>query len=183
MRGLLLDLTGNPGGYLEVAVQVGGFFLGRQPIAYVQERGVEEPIEQASHVDAIIPEDLLVVCLVNPASASASEIVAGALQDMGRATIVGQHTFGKSKVQSISKLSDGSAILITTALWLTPHKRDIGEPVEEEGPPGVQPDVAFEEYDIESHLNASVWHEQQIVKAIDVLEQKIPQAAAIAPGG
>jgi carboxyl-terminal processing protease len=122
----------------------------------------------------VVPAKIPMVCLVNEGSASASEILAGALQDRKRAKIVGQHTFGKSKVQTIVQLGDTSAMLITTALWLTPDRHDIGEV--RDGKVGVLPDVELPAWTPETKLTGGEWHDQQVEKAIDVLKREIAQA-------
>jgi carboxyl-terminal processing protease len=161
MRGLILDLSSDPGGLLDVAVDVSSFFISDGPIVWTQERG-----EQARALNAIpgkaIPRDVKVVVLMDGGSASASEIVAGALQDTKRALIVGQHSFGKSKVQTICTLQDDSALFLSTAVYLTPKKRDIGLK-DDNGKRGVKPDVLFPEPDpTAANFKAKDWHEAQV---------------------
>lgn len=115
--GLVLDLRGNPGGLLEEAVDVTGIFIEEGPVVSVQERVGERKTLDATG-DAY--EDLPLVVLVDGGSASASEIVAGAVQDRDRGTIVGERTFGKGTVQTIRTLSDGSGVKFTTARYFTP---------------------------------------------------------------
>jgi carboxyl-terminal processing protease len=131
-RSLVLDLRGNPGGLLSEAVRVASLFL-RPGSSVVSLAGAHQPLRilyshggQASS----IPLDVL----VDGRSASASEVVAGALKDHGRATIVGQRTFGKSLVQQIVQLQSGAALKLTVARYLTPAGLDISHG-------GVQPDV------------------------------------------
>jgi len=161
MKGLILDLSSDPGGILDVAVEVGSFFISDGPIVWTRERGAEAQALYAIPGKAI-PKDVKMVALVDAGSASASEIVAGALQDTKRAVVVGTHSFGKSKVQTICELQDQSALFLSTAVYLTPKMRDIGEK-DANGKRGVKPDVAFPEPDPNStDFNAKKWHEQQV---------------------
>ena len=124
MRGLLLDLRDNPGGLVSSAVLVVDQFLSRGVIVSTRGRGDRLLSTQKAHESgtrAAMP----IVVLVNGYSASASEIVAGALQDHGRAVVVGEKTFGKGSVQSVVELPDGSAMKLTTALYFTPSGRSI----------------------------------------------------------
>ncbi|NKF20702.1 S41 family peptidase [Solimonas marina] len=133
IKGMVLDLRNNPGGVLDAAVQVGDDFITHGPIVTIKGR---EP-EARREFDAK-PGDILkgapMVVLINGGSASASEIVAGALQDSHRALIVGTRSFGKGSVQTILPLSNGGAIKITTARYYTPSGRSIQAE-------GIQPDV------------------------------------------
>lgn len=124
MEGLILDLRNNPGGLLDQAVKVCELFVPRgQLIVSTEGRGGQsKPLEYVAKGRDLYPS-LPMVVLVNVGSASASEIVAGCLQDVGRAFIMGEQTFGKGSVQSIIPLQDGSALRLTTAKYYTPsHK-------------------------------------------------------------
>ena len=175
-KGLIIDLSGNGGGLLDTAVEIESIFLDGGTAAWIMEKGAETPQPLDASPGVMVPESIPMVCLVNEASASASEILAGALQDRDRATIVGQHSFGKSKVQTIVQLGDDSAMLVTTALWLTPGKHDIGE--ERDGKRGVLPDVEFEEWDPDTKLTGGEWHDQQVDKAAEVLRKKMTEVGA-----
>lgn len=131
-QGVILDLRFNGGGYLEGAVEISSLFLSKGKVVSVQRR---DAIPQPFYVSGrpIAPTIPLVV-IINHASASASEIVAGALQDQGRATIVGMKSFGKGTVQEVIDLPGGSSLRVTTSRWLTPNGRDLGKE-------GVEPDV------------------------------------------
>ena len=179
-KGLVLDLSSNGGGLLDTAVEIESLFFDGGPAAYILEKGASEPEVLDAAPGLLVPEDVPMVCLVNGSSASASEILAGALQDRKRARIVGQPSFGKSKVQTIVQLGDDSAMLITTALWLTPGKHDIGE--ERNGKVGVIPDVEFPDWTPETKLTGGEWHDQQVDKAIDVLKQEMAKAGGGARG-
>ncbi len=116
-QGLVLDLRRNPGGLLNQAVSVASLFLAEdEPVVTVRESGGEERPMRSSGGDT----DLPLVVLVDRGSASASEILAGALQDAGRADVLGEQTFGKGTVQSVRTLSDGSGLKFTTAEYLLP---------------------------------------------------------------
>ena len=130
-QGIVLDLRNNPGGLLNAAVEVAGHFVGRAVVVREAfQDGEHELVGTGKAELAGIPT----VVLVNGGSASASEIVAGALQDHGIARVVGQKTFGKGTVQDYQELRDGSAVKITIAHWLTPKGRTINKE-------GITPDV------------------------------------------
>ncbi|MDQ7031174.1 MAG: S41 family peptidase [Desulfonauticus sp.] len=119
LKGIILDLRNNPGGLLSQAVEVSDIFLSRGLIVYTKGRDASSRSEYKAHNQ---PTDIHcpMVVLVNAGSASASEIVAGALKDQKRAILIGEKTFGKGSVQTIIPLSDGSAIKLTIALYYTP---------------------------------------------------------------
>lgn len=138
LAGLVLDLRNNPGGVLNAAVQVSDAFLREGKIVYTDGRR-----ERLQSKWTATPDDLLddapMVVLVNSGSASASEIVAGALQDHGRAIIMGSTTFGKGSVQTIMPLKEGGAVKMTTARYFTPAGRSIQAE-------GIVPDVELGAY-------------------------------------
>ncbi len=123
LRGLVLDLRLNPGGFLDEAVEVADVFLADGVIVSTRGRAVQDAVETAHAPGSRI--DLPLVVLQNHGSASAAEIVAGALQDQGRATIVGTTSFGKGSVQTTYEFSDGSALKLTIARYYTPSGRSI----------------------------------------------------------
>ena len=135
LRGLLLDLRNNPGGVLESAVAVADVFLEKGVIVTAQGRAADAAFSRSAE-----PGDLLngapVVVLVNGGAASAAEIVAGALKDHKRATLVGATTYGKGSVQSVMPLARGGALKLTTARYLTPSGININGH-------GIAPDVAL----------------------------------------
>ena len=136
LRGLVLDLRDNPGGLLEAAIGVSDVFLEEGVIVTANGRAADARFE----MDAQPGDDLNgapVIVLVNSGSASASEIVAGALKDHRRATIVGQQTYGKGSVQTVMPLSDGHAIKLTTSRYYTPSGISIHKV-------GITPDVVIE---------------------------------------
>jgi carboxyl-terminal processing protease len=138
IQGLVLDLRNNPGGLLEQAVKVADRFLSSGVIVSTESRGKQPEVERAHEKDT--EPDYPIVLLVNRGSASASEIVAGALQDHGRAVVAGVRTFGKGSVQTIVELDDGSALKLTVARYFTPNHRSIQER-------GIAPDVLVEAAD------------------------------------
>ncbi|PWU10026.1 MAG: carboxyl-terminal protease [Verrucomicrobia bacterium] len=135
MQGLILDLRGNPGGLLEQAVEVCGEFLPKGELVVTTEgrNHAQNSIHRANgHGDIL--HNTPVVVLVNFGSASASEIVAGCLQDLKRAVVLGEKSFGKGSVQSILELPDHSALRLTTAKYYTPSHKVIHEE-------GITPDI------------------------------------------
>lgn len=123
MEGLILDLRNNPGGLLEQAVNVCDIFVPRGQLVVSTEGRNAQSKHEWNARGRNLYSDISIVVLVNGGSASASEIVAGCLQDLGRAFVMGEKTFGKGSVQSIVPLQDGNALRLTTALYYTPsHK-------------------------------------------------------------
>jgi carboxyl-terminal processing protease len=132
---LILDLRGNPGGYVTAARAVASEFIGSGVLFFEEDARGERVPTEASPGGAATDPSVRVVCLIDGGSASASEIVAGALQDLGRATLVGQTSFGKGTVQQWQELTgEGGAFRLTVARWLTPDGRSIHDV-------GVEPDV------------------------------------------
>lgn len=135
MRSLVLDLRNNPGGLLNVAADVADEFFDKgQLLVYTESRHPDQNLKFKARTKATLGKDVPIVVLVNAGSASASEIVAGALKDTHRAVIMGEKTFGKGSVQSIIPLSDGSALRLTTAKYLTPAGNSINGV-------GIKPDI------------------------------------------
>ena len=142
LQGLVLDLRNNPGGVLNGAVAVSDAFLKKGMIVYTEGRIADSRLRFNATPDDVIDGAPLVV-LVNQGSASASEIVAGALQDHKRAIIVGVKTFGKGSVQTILPLSSDSALKLTTARYYTPS----GKSIQAEG---ITPDIELESIEVAS---------------------------------
>jgi len=137
LDGLVLDLRNNPGGVLDAAVDVSDLFLDSGIIVTAEGRTEDSRFERSAHRgDVLDGADMIV--LVNEGSASASEIVAGALQDHGRAAVLGTATFGKGLVQTVMPLSRGRAIKLTTSRYFTPSGDSIHET-------GITPDVFVED--------------------------------------
>jgi carboxyl-terminal processing protease len=135
-KGLILDLRGNPGGWLHESILVAGLYLPKDELVLVERLrdGSERTFETSERP---VAPDIPMVVLVDGGSASASEIVAGALQDNKRAVLIGEKTFGKGSVQLPHELSNGAELRVTIARWFTPNDRAIhGE--------GLEPDIAVE---------------------------------------
>jgi len=125
LKGLILDLRNDPGGLLEQSVKVSGLFLGRELVVETRGRLEEQNVSYVAETAMVLPADCPLVVLINEGSASASEIVAGALQDHQRALLVGAQSFGKGSVQTILPMKDGSGLRLTTARFYTPSGRSI----------------------------------------------------------
>jgi len=141
LTGAVLDLRNNPGGLLNQAIEVSDLFLNKGNIVSTKSRAGKNLSFDAHHGDAL--NGLPLIVLINNGSASASEIVAGALQDHHRAVLVGVKSFGKGSVQSVVPLGDGTAIKVTTALYYTPSGRSIQAT-------GIDPDIEVEQLVIKS---------------------------------
>lgn len=133
---LIIDLRGNGGGYLESAIDIASFFLPADKLIVVEKsgKGLPEKGTYSKGFNYFAGKNLKVVVLINEGSASASEIVAGALKDHGVAKIIGEKSFGKGSVQQLIKLSDGSDLKFTVAKWYTPSGVNISES-------GIVPDI------------------------------------------
>jgi len=142
LKGLVLDLRNNPGGVLNAAAEVSDLFINKGKLVYTEGR-----IDNSHYEYNAKPGDILdgapVVVLINGGSASASEIVAGALQDHRRAIVMGSKSFGKGSVQTIQELRSGGAVKITTARYFTPNGRSI------QGA-GITPDIVLDKYKVTS---------------------------------
>lgn len=137
LKGLVLDLRYDPGGLLDQAIAVSDLFLSEGKIVYTDGRKPEDRTEYIAHKEGTF-EGFPIVVLINGGTASAAEIVSGALQDNRRAVIVGVRSFGKASVQTIRPLSDGSALKLTIARYYTPLGRSIQAK-------GIEPDVVVEQ--------------------------------------
>ena len=124
LKGLVIDLRNNPGGLLDQAVRISDIFLDEGLIVYTKARQDENNLSYKAHANNP-PYKFPIVIMVNEGSASASEIVAGALQDHKRALILGAQTFGKGSVQTIHPMSNGAGLRLTTARYYTPNGRSI----------------------------------------------------------
>ena len=150
LKGLVIDLRNNPGGILQASVDVAGLFMDGGTVVYTE--GRLDNAEVNYKADAGDASDATpIVVLINSGSASASEIVAGALQDHGRAVLMGTKSFGKGSVQTILPLSDSRAVKLTTALYFTPDGRSIQAQ-------GITPDILVKRakvtaYDTSDHLS------------------------------
>ncbi len=132
---LIIDLRSNPGGYLETAVNLLGEWINGE-VAVIEKFADDKQLDYpAKGLNRLSSYNTVV--LINGGSASASEIMAGALKDYGKATIIGETSYGKGSVQMLRSLSDGSALKVTVAKWLTPKGQDISKE-------GIEPDVEVE---------------------------------------
>lgn len=169
--GFVLDLRNNPGGMLDQAIVIARMWLDQGDIVRTVDR--EGHAEQASANGTAIT-DLPLVVLVNGSSASASEIVSGALQDNQRATIVGSQTYGKALVQSVNPLSDGSGLNVTIAHYYTPSGEDINHR-------GITPDVVVdlsEDAQKDLAMNPDRWGTDQDVQYMQAVNQLMNQPIA-----
>jgi len=158
-KGIILDLRNNPGGYLETAIDVASEWIDEGVI--VTEQFSPGKKNEYQHRGRARLKDFPTVVLVNQGSASASEIVSGALKDDGKAIIVGMKTFGKGSVQTLQELKDGSSVKITVAKWLTPK----GYNINEQGiAPDVEVDLTLEDF------NKNI--DPQMDKAAEILNKK-----------
>ncbi|MEZ4519027.1 MAG: S41 family peptidase [Chloroflexota bacterium] len=154
-QGLVFDLRDNPGGYLDQSVAVADAFLPDGVALF--ERNIRGLDETFATDDGDLAESIPMVVLVNAASASASEIVAGALQDRDRAEVVGETSFGKGSVQQIYTLSDGSDLRVTIARWYTPDNHSIDKE-------GITPDI-----EVESPEAFGGMEDGQLLRAVEFL--------------
>jgi len=168
LSGLVLDLRNNPGGVLDAAVDVSDLFLDAGIIVTAEGRTPESRFVRSAHRGDVL-DGAAIVVLVNKGSASASEIVAGALQDNNRATIVGTPTFGKGLVQTVMPLSQGRAIKLTTSRYYTPSGDSIHEI-------GIMPDVfvddtaGFPDLSLSSSVDRE--HDAQLLEAVERLQRR-----------
>ena len=164
-EGLIIDLRGNGGGLLDNAIQIGSMFIRQGSIVQTVDRDGQKDVKYSS---GQILWWKPVVVLINEASASASEILAGALRDNKVAALVGAKSFGKASVQSVRVLQDDSAVLLTIAKYLTPNGEDISKK-------GIHPEYVVEiptkEAELEEYEKAG--KDTQLDKAVEVIGQKI----------
>ncbi|MGB5641533.1 MAG: S41 family peptidase, partial [Gammaproteobacteria bacterium] len=180
LKGLVLDLRNNPGGVLNAAAEVTDLFIDKGKLVYTEGR-----IDNSHYEYNAKPGDVLdgapVVVLINGGSASASEIVAGALQDHKRAVVMGSKSFGKGSVQTIQELRSGGAVKITTARYFTPKGRSI------QGA-GITPDIILDKYtvtsadddaatrikeaDLSNHISNPTMSEEEIKKSKEKAKSK-----------
>jgi carboxyl-terminal processing protease len=167
LRGVVLDLRNNPGGLLEQAVSISDAFLKQGEIVSTRERDPNKTKRYTAHPgDELVDDDVPLVVLVNNGSASASEIVSGALQDHKRAIILGTKTFGKGSVQTVIPLSEHGAIRLTTARYYTPSGRSIQAK-------GIVPDIIVQPAKIELIKgNDKMRSEADLRKRLETLEEK-----------
>ena len=163
LLGLILDLRNNPGGLVPAAVQVADALLDHGTIVYTEGRLASANVTFNSTPGDLIPH-IPVVVLINGGSASASEIVAGALQDHRRAVIVGTQSFGKGSVQTLLPLGDGRAVKLTTARYFTPKGRSIQAQ-------GIEPDVIIPRVDVQIPLQQKRLRESDLEGHLEVHQE------------
>lgn len=167
LKGLVIDLRNNPGGLLDQAVSIADLFIDRGPIVSIKDRSGKSEVKKATAKGTLhIP----ITVLVNEGSASASEILAGALQDTGRGFLIGEKTFGKGSVQTVIELPDGSGLKLTVAHYYTPKGRFIDGK-------GIIPNVIVDESlwrkSGEKEKGPQAFYEFQRAQAIRYLKQMI----------
>ncbi|MDZ7799132.1 MAG: S41 family peptidase [Patescibacteria group bacterium] len=162
VQGIILDLRNNSGGYLETSIKVASLFIEEGVI--VKEKFSEENITEYQAKGEAKLQGYPMTVIINEGSASASEIVAGALKDYNQATLVGETSFGKGSVQEYEQFSDGSSLKLTTAKWLTPKGHNINEK-------GITPDVEVEltQEDFDNDKDP------QFDKALELIKEEINQ--------
>ena len=168
LKGVILDLRNNPGGILNAAVGVSDMFLNKGMIVYTEGRIKNSKLKFNAKPNAKLPDVPLIV-LVNGGSASASEIVAGALQDHGRGIIMGEKTFGKGSVQTVLPMNNNAALKLTTARYYTPNGRSIQAS-------GIIPDIIIDKVKIsriEETFSASV-KEADLIGHLDNGQEEAP---------
>lgn len=161
MRGLVLDLRGNPGGSLSAVVSIGDYMLPQGLIVYTEDKyGKREEYKSTGKHEIDVP----MVVLVNGGSASASEILAGAIKDYEKGVLMGTTTYGKGIVQRVMSLGDGSAVKLTVSHYYTPNGNDIHKV-------GIEPDIEVE-FDVDAYLE-DVEADNQLDEAISYLEGEL----------
>ncbi len=163
---LIIDLRGNPGGYLESAVEIASWFLPLgEPIVYEDHANDDDNKTYRSRGYNVFTKELKLVILVDGGSASASEILAGALSEYGRAKLVGEKTFGKGSVQELIPLPGDGALKLTVARWLTPKGHDISSE-------GLMPELVVKSSeDAEDEERGEGREDAQLRAAIDLLSR------------
>lgn len=173
VKGYILDLRSNPGGLLYSSVEIARMFIDEGKIVTTVDRVGEV---EAHNANSTALTDKPVVVLVDGGSASASEILSGALQDHDRGKVVGTQTFGKGLVQSVRGLGDGSGLSVTIAKYLTPDGRDINKY-------GITPDTTYEMNEVEKEVlikdrqKIGTIDDAQFKKALDILSQEVVKTA------
>ncbi|MEX0909716.1 MAG: S41 family peptidase [Candidatus Paceibacterota bacterium] len=157
---LIIDVRGNPGGYLDASVEIASYFLpsGKVIVREVGSGGEELDVFRSRGYDILTGNDIEVIVLINQGSASASEILAGALRENGVATLVGEATFGKGSVQEVVQITPETTLKVTIAEWLTPNGISISEG-------GLEPDILVEYEPNEEDPE----YDNQLLRAVEIL--------------
>jgi len=160
-KGIVLDLRNNPGGFLNIAIEMASKFVSRGSVV-VQEKHQNGTVQKFESLGGNVFSETPVVILINEGSASASEILAGALSDINGSKLIGQKSFGKGSVQELKEFSDGSSLKITIAEWLTPLGKSINKT-------GLEADIEVEvtEYEIKNKIDS------QLNKALNEMSTQI----------
>ena len=159
VKGIILDLRNDPGGFLDVAVDIAGNFIDNKLV--VSEKFSDGSTQEHKTSGVARLAGLPIVTLINEGSASASEILAGALKDYGLSKIIGKKSYGKGSVQTLFDLKDGSTIKLTIAHWLTPN----GNTIEKMGiTPDVEVDLTQDDFEANK--------DPQLAKALEILNSK-----------
>lgn len=165
LKRMVIDLRGNPGGYLDAAVNIASYFLPEGSIIVTEKQGKDAAVSAHRSTGIVgLPKDLKLVVLIDGGSASASEILSGALHDHGVATIVGEKSFGKGSVQELINLPDNTSLKVTIAKWYTPNGTSISEQ-------GIVPDYKVSFGTSTSKNKDGSLVDVQMQKAIELLGQ------------
>ena len=160
---LIIDIRNNGGGLVDEAIKIADYIVEKDATLLITKDKIGEEEITKAEIDQII--DVPIVVLTNRSSASASEILAGALKDNGKATIVGEKTYGKGVIQELLTLTDGSGLKITTSEYYTPNRNKINEV-------GITPDVEVKlDEEIEDELTIEESKDNQLQKAIEILKK------------
>jgi carboxyl-terminal processing protease len=158
-RGIVLDLRNNPGGYLNASIEIASWFLPAGEVVVMEDFGESEKKKYRSKGYGLL-EEIPTAVLINEGSASASEILAGAVKPKDNVTVIGEQSFGKGSVQQLEDLKDGSSLKISIAKWLTPTGKNINEE-------GIEPEIKIER----TSKDVEKMEDPQLDKAIEVLKQ------------
>lgn len=159
---LIIDLRGNPGGYLDVAVNIASWFVDEGKVIVSEDFGTNrKPVIYRSHGPKLFSDKLELVVLVDDGSASASEILAGALKEHGIATVVGERTFGKGSVQELVDITPETSLKVTVAKWLTPKGTSISQAGLE---PNIKVPITLKDFEAK--------RDPQMNKAVEILKAK-----------
>ncbi len=163
IKGLIIDLRNNPGGLLDECVKVADELLGKQVIVYTQDRAGHKEYEKSDAKKVTYPY----VLLVNEGSASASEILAGAVKDTKSGTLIGTTTFGKGLVQQVRPLKDGTGFKLTTSQYFTPNGTYIHGK-------GIEPNIVVKmPENLQEQINLTEKDDIQLQKGIEVIREKL----------
>ncbi len=164
VKGVILDLRSNPGGYLDTAIAVAGDIIPDQVVVLEEQKNGQRKELKADNKGGLA--DISLVVLIDEGSASASEILAGAIRDNGRGILIGQTTFGKGTVQEMEQFGDGAALKITVAHWLTPKGTVIDKN-------GLKPDIEVKLGDVPTLQSGQGLKDEQLERAVEEIKKII----------